>query len=99
MIARRRTGPPLIAVVGALLLYLLLGHAQHPGETMEEAATGAGICIMLVTIVAVVAAGRPPRRGMVWPPVASASPVLVQPATAPLPRARPSPQWLQRFLN
>ena len=99
MIAQRRTGAPLIAIVAALLLYLLLGHAQHPGKTMEEAASGAGICIMLVTIMAVAAAGRPQRASVAWRPADAVPPVLVRTATAPLPRARASPQWLQRFLN
>lgn len=99
MIARRLTRALLSTIVAALLLYLLLGHAQHPGQTMKEAATGAGICIMLVTIVAVVAAARPQQTGLSWPPPVAAGPTVALWAETPLPRARASPQWLQRFLN
>jgi hypothetical protein len=43
------------ALAAAFLVYLVAGHAYHPGESMEEAAMGAGICIILATFVAAVA--------------------------------------------
>jgi hypothetical protein len=97
---RRLARGPLFTIVAALLLYLLLGHAQHPGETMEQAATGAGICLLLVTTIAVVVAARPPESRLVpRSSVATPAAVASRAWTAPLPRTRASPAWLQRFLN
>ncbi len=65
---------------------------------MDEAAMGAGICIVLVTVVVAVALPRH-RRPLFTPllatALAAAAPALRMPPT----RARASPQWLQRFLN
>jgi hypothetical protein len=87
------------ALAAAFLVYLVAGHAHHPGQSMEEAAMGAGICIVLVTFVAAVTALVRPR------PSAFVAPLLVAlgghaPAVpADAADARASPVWLQRFLN
>ena len=87
------------ALAAAFLVYLLAGHAYHPGQAMEEAAMGAGICIVLVTFVAAVAALVRPRPLPFVAPVVSA-PARPAPAVAPDgAHARASPVWLQRFLN
>jgi hypothetical protein len=98
--ALRRPHRSLIAALAAAsLVYLVAGHAHHPGQSMEEAAVRAGICIVLVTFVAAVAAlvgraavgvcrtGRD-RSGATGPAMPSNRA-----------RARASPVWLQRFLN
>jgi hypothetical protein len=92
----RRTFPAALAAV--FLVYLVAGHASHPGQTMEEAAMGAGICILLVTVVGAVAFAAPlPALAWMRPAVLVAP--LAAPSAAPVARARASPAWLQRFLD
>lgn len=86
------------ALVAAFLAYLAAGHAHHPGKTMDEAALGSGICIVLV-VAAAVAVLRPRQ----WPslPVAGVVAAVAAPVGVPTleRRARASPVSLQRFLN
>lgn len=88
-----------MASVLASFVYLVVGHSHHPGQSMEEAAMGAGICIVLATVAAVALLPTVPRPAR-----------LVQVTSAPTPhvravtrrvhdRARASPVWLQRFLR
>lgn len=89
----------LLAALGAtFLLYLVAGHAFHPGQRMDEAAMGAGICIVLVTVLAL-AFVPPPSRPRAAP-IAARAFQAASPPTPQLvaPRARPSPALLQRFL-
>lgn len=64
--AMTRLGHPdrgaVAALAAAFLVYLVAGHAYHPGKTMDEAAVGSGICIVLVTVLATVTLRRPQRR-------------------------------------
>jgi hypothetical protein len=84
----------------AFLLYLVAGHGFHPGQTMDEAAVGAGICIVLVTVLAAATLARP---ACLTAPFAALVGTTLAPSRrsvhAPNPRARASPVWLQRFLN
>jgi hypothetical protein len=90
-----------VAALGvAFLAYLVAGHALHPGQRMDEAAMGSGICIVLVTVLAGVVLVRPPRPAAPFVRLVRATPVpSCRGLWAPMPRARASPVWLQRFLN
>lgn len=90
-----------VAALGAaFLLYLVAGHAFHPGQTMDEAAMGAGICIVLVTVLVGVALVRPPRPAAPFVRLVRTTPAPSCPGvSARMPGARASPVWLQRFLN
>ena len=90
-----------VAALGvAFVAYLVAGHALHPGQTMDEAAMGSGICIVLVTVLAGVALVRPPRPAVPFARLVRATPASSRRYVwAPMPRARASPVWLQRFLN
>lgn len=84
----------------AFLIYLIAGHGFHPGQTMDEAAMGAGICIVLVTVLAAVTLARPARPAAPFAPLVGTTPAPLRHSVgAPMPRARASPMWLQRFLN
>ena len=84
----------------AFLIYLIAGHAYHPGKAMGEAAMGSGICIVLVTVLAAVTLARPVRPSVPFALFVDATPApLPHSVRAPMPRARSSPVWLQRFLN
>ena len=60
---------------------------------------GAGICIVLVTALAAVVLTHPPVAVSRLAPVALAAPSSPHVVPVALPRARASPEWLQRFLN
>ena len=86
------------AVAAAFLAYLVLGHAHHPGKTMDDAAMGAGICIVLVTLAAAAALAQP-RPSVFATPLLLALPTAAPVTPLKAMPARASPQWLQRFLN
>jgi hypothetical protein len=86
-------------LVAAFFVYLVAGHAVHPGQTMDEATLGSGICIILVTLAAGVGIARQPGPVARFRPFAFATPVAAPIASAPAAPARASPAWLGRFLN
>ena len=83
----------------ALVAYLVVGHSYHPGETMDEAAVGAALCIVVVVLGAIVVVARP--RALAVPPGTTLVAALPEqePKAEPSAGARASPRWLQRFLN
>jgi hypothetical protein len=87
------------AVVTALALYLVVGHAGHRPIDGETTLHGLGICLVLATVVVAVVV-RPPRP-LDLAPVSGLrpQPVLHADAAKPDGRARASPAWLSRFLN
>jgi NADH:ubiquinone oxidoreductase subunit 6 (subunit J) len=88
-----------VVLLAAFVVYLLAGHAVHPGETMHEAAMGAGICIVLVTLVVASVVGTPRPHVPTHRRASAPAPASLHPVSASPPRARASPQWLRRFLN
>jgi hypothetical protein len=89
------------AAVCAIALYGAVGHAVGLTGDMEDAMGGhgvAGLCLVLFTLLAPLAASACPRGRL---PVVLRTGVparqAVLPATAPA--ARASPAWLQRFLH
>jgi hypothetical protein len=100
MAGRHPSRGTVVALGVAFLIYLVAGHAFHPGQTMDEAAMGSGICIVLVTVLASVTFTLPPRPAAPNALLARATPAPLQRTVwAPMPRGRASPVWLQRFLN
>lgn len=100
---RSRLRPALAAgaVALSLLLFVLLGHALHGAAHDRHDAAGAaatGLCLVLFTLLAPLAALRSPEGPPAAPPFALARPVGL-PARRPQARARASPVWLQRFLR
>ena len=80
-------------------MYLFAGHAFHTGQSMAEASIGPGICIVLVTVVALAFVRTPPKIG---PGPLGALAVSLGLVAQPVPlraTARTSPAWLQRFLD
>jgi hypothetical protein len=96
---RRPRSCALAALATAFVIYLVAGHAYHPGQTMDKAAMGAGICIVLVTGAAVALLRPPPPRAARLELERVEAPSTPPPPLPPPARARASPVWLQRFLN
>ena len=86
-------------LVSAFALYLVAGHGFHAGQTIEDAAMGSGICIVLVAVAGAAALTYPPPARPLTAAAASPRAAARRRSLAPQPSARASPVWLQRFLN
>ena len=88
-----------LALVCGLLVFAGIGHGLHDSMGDDGAvAAGVGVCLVLFTLLAPLAA-LPPMHRRTAVPARSRAQVRVVASPAPAPIARASPSWLQRFLN
>jgi hypothetical protein len=57
----RDVGTPAVAIAAALLLYVVVGHGLHERPDSRSAVHGLGVCLVLFTVVAVLALPRGPN--------------------------------------